>query len=862
MSSLLCKPWLLNFMQDNLKAIFEKKLESQPSPAKQRNLVQIIDHSENLEVHRVQQNDVFVLHISDGFHYVTAKISPKFVKRFYRLHPDYCPLSKLRGAVIRLDSYSFILGGPNQTPCSLLLHRFDYIGSASSATFRSPKNTFKILTSFISSLTDHHPHHAQLLPSSPITTDRNVLNSIRPESTKNQIQHQQSLRLAGAKNSILNQQKTSTNEKDTRQILGTDKNNNDETNVNGTDSNNNNIIVPQSNNNNNNNLSAVWSIDQFINMMMNSSNNHEGSSSPSRMEAKLPTSTDNSNSKQQQKETTENKNDDICESFSSEQTMACTSNVGGDFFQNEEENCLISASQLEQINNMQIQGFNNSESLLIPPNPSQTTLTSSQISSFPSSQPKNDLGEVMNEPVDKTPPKFSPATTSQRMSSSNKKASTPSSPVNSPNIREVPSISNPEINEASKNIHPSSPQMESPNIKTSADTPKPSSNNILSPALGVSNSTLRQSSNVDISEGTIVFTSQSQSLTPLRINQHLVNTQPLPPTPSESEIKTSTSSAEASIIQSQEMSDGDSSDVLDDENPAEIAFSQKATSVFSPSISRYRNMASPNVFLHTQAASQRSDDLPLTQPSQTTKAINKRRSRVQKRVKSYLDEVTNESSDEALDEDEGFPRSLFMKDPLLLENFAIQNVKQRTEIFQSMRDILEKKNKEMKTLNEAKKVASQRPITNDEMIDYLQTEPSEERRKSHGAHNNFSRTEINISKHQSDVSKQAEATSENIIEEMPSKKMKTSPVSSSQKENLAPVPSLLPLPQFAKPVDTIVTTSKSVVATSTSIPSASPSLPVQSATIREGKQQQQNNNTSSKPSTTKKVNYKAWLDFI
>ncbi|KAG2393892.1 hypothetical protein C9374_003656 [Naegleria lovaniensis] len=829
MSSLLSKPWLLTFMQDNLQAILEKKAESQPSPAKHRNLVQIIDHSENLEVRRVQHNDIYVLHISDGFHFVTARISSKFVKRFYRLHPDYCPLSKLRGAIIRLDSYSFNMGGPNQTPCSLLLNRFDYIGSASSATFRSPKNTLKILSSFISSFalmrddqttnSNNHEQHKHHIPHcSPITTVQNNLNSI-PEIVSITDENE-SLRLIGAKNINPNKQKTATDEQDTQQILETNK-----TNVNGINTSSS-IIIQQFNNTKNNN-STLWSIDHFITMMMNSTNNNA-----SREETKSQTPDNNS----KQKGSEEKISNDISVSVSSEQTTA-RSAYTGDFFQNEEENCLISASQLEQVNNMEIQGFNNSESLMIPPNPSQTTFTSSQFSSFSSKHE----GEPSLVSINNTTSKLS--STPQHAGTSSKKGnSTPSTTINSPNIQEAHSASTPKVNQPSKNTQ-SSPQIESPNIVSSAVTPKP--NHLLSPALGMSVSTLKHFGANDASEGTIVFTSQSQSLTPMRINQYPVNTQPLPPTPADSEIKTSTSSAEASIIQSQVISDGDSSDVLDDENQAEIAFSQKASSVFSPSASRYRNMASPNVFLHTQAASQKSDDLPLTQLPQTTKLPNKRR--LFRRVKTYLNDVANESSDEALDEDEGFPRSLFMKDPLLLENFAIQNVKQRTESFQSMREIIERKNKEMKS---AKRVASHRPITNEEMIDYLQTEPAEERRKSQTVHNNASHTE--------NVSKQAETTSENVIEETPSKKIKMSPLNSSQKENIAPLPSPS-LPQFAKPVDHVATASNSLIVTPTTTSSASPSLPVQSTTTKE---QQQNHNNSSKHSVSKKVNYRAWLDFI
>ena len=85
MVTLACKSWLLPFMNDNLEAaVMKKPLEEYPKPSKQRNLVQVIDHSENLHSESVSFNDLYVLHLSDGFHFVTAKLSPKSIKRLYK----------------------------------------------------------------------------------------------------------------------------------------------------------------------------------------------------------------------------------------------------------------------------------------------------------------------------------------------------------------------------------------------------------------------------------------------------------------------------------------------------------------------------------------------------------------------------------------------------------------------------------------------------------------------------------------------------------------------------------------------------------------------------------------------------------
>lgn len=89
MSSLLSKPWLMNFMEQSFEANNTSDNHiatagSSINPAKQRNLVQITNHSTNCESVKIDTSNPYIVHLSDGFHFVSAVLTPKFVKRFYR----------------------------------------------------------------------------------------------------------------------------------------------------------------------------------------------------------------------------------------------------------------------------------------------------------------------------------------------------------------------------------------------------------------------------------------------------------------------------------------------------------------------------------------------------------------------------------------------------------------------------------------------------------------------------------------------------------------------------------------------------------------------------------------------------------
>ena len=443
-----------------------------------------------------------------------------------------------------------------------------------------------------------------------------------------------------------------------------------------------------------------------------------------------------------------------------------------DFVKDDEEACVVSASQMEKVNNLDIQGFNNWESVLIPKQPSQPS--EYVISSSYPIQPSKVSGEA-SEIFDNNQATQSPPTTPTKQTSKH---------------------SSPAIIAASPKIIPPTPGSFSPNLRPIAN-PK------------------QQTIEIDHIGGINHQDDSTQPL-PQPVTQQNTLSQPvnLPPR---------LSMVEASIIQSQVMeSDNDSNDVVEDYpmTSPEIRLSQKATSVFSPSITRYRSMASPNmVYYHTQPT-QKSDEntqqIEETEKPKSTK--EKRRERARKREKIY---AVEESSEEEPDEDELFSRSLFVKDKLIIETMALKQVNQQTESFKNMRASLEKQNKQLKEMS----ATNNRTLTNDDVLEYLQSYPAEQR-KQNTAHNR--------------VASSGKSSHTESNENKPPKKQKTS--------NNSPPKAI---PQQISPHNTHLLNSTTDNRPPSQIILSPQAMNTSSRT-----------NHSSRVVSSKKVNYRKWLEMI
>jgi len=649
-----------------------------------------------------------------------------------RLHPEFRPLSKIRGSIIRLDKYTFTMGGPNQEFCSLRLSHFEFIGSNSSATFRSPKDSALLLKK-------KHSSPANLLNFNPF------------------------------------QQKTNK-----RKGAATHSENNNPVRV----SNNNNgqIIYSSSFKNNNQTITALGNTTTLGPMIM------EQEAGPSTVPSETIHTTK------------------PLEDQSNEQTEVPINHqpTKSNFLPNDESNCLISSSQMEQLEKMDIPGFSTNIPILVPTNISQPyevpSMQRESSVNFSSLESHQETPKQIQEPIQETPKSPTPSVIEE----------TPLKPENP--FDHISDMESEDENAIEAAVAPRSPFRKA--IDEKVASPKKKTVAPKSPLLYFNNS-----SPVELTSGIFVKVS--------------------------SPILTSTFSKEASIIQSQVMENEEHDRVSNetDNDSDEISFSQRSNSIFSPmKEARYRNMARPNIYLHTQNPSFNQNMLPTTmagsitgieeieeiKDSQDEEEIERQRlkreillekrrenarKRSQKRKVAQTYEVDEKEED---DDDDLASRSLFSRDKEALQD-RVSEETTRPLTSTTPKPFARRTQKSSSMKTPSLPVQLSQTLNTDKMMDLLQADAQQERREKHLK---------TIEKSQKSV--------RNLVVEYTQEK--TIEISKSTTELAIEKPS-----KKAKTV--IVTQESSKNSSNTSIKSV-------------------NSQTSSQGSSGKKVNYSAWLDFI
>lgn len=600
-----------------------------------------------------------------------------------RRFPNFKPLSKLRGAIIRLDDYFFVLGGPNRSLCSIVVNKFDYVGAALSGTFRSPSN-------LSSTLSKHFSFQNQQLT----RLNNHLINPNNLFLQNNQKKLHSPLRpFVPGRNSILNHHTASNNNtashsNNTNFNYPQDSHQQKQTFPSNIVNNNTAIAHPFHNNNIQPTITSSSTMNQvqsnffapFLNVFSSTQKTNEKipqhqPSAPILITEELDQTKSASgievfhhNKQVELLQQEQHQGEEIMDQRK-ELTKEITVNhhhmedaqlsQNSFFVENVEDACEIPASQMEQLKRMEIPGFSNEESMMEIPIPSTQQL----------------------------------------------KAPEPLNSVSSITVTELVSTS---VTLQSDNTEEEYTQRnESPSYVRVISTPhkRRTITGILSPDLEI----------------------------PSRIPQKLEVT--------------------PSIIQSQEItSDNDSDDAMEDA-PEIIPFSYRSGSVFSPS--RYKNMAPPIVYLHSQNFhTQKAPSTPLQSSSINNNntsaakvASNQNTLEIKETPVKDIDEfqdlinqrnnrIEDESFDSSEDENEKYEaymnRSLF-RNPLHLEEHAFKKLEQRAlphhkKIIQARERRRQEEDQRSRTITTIE-VETDIEITPDTMLEILKDPPLESRKR-------------------------------------------------------------------------------------------------------------------------------------